>query len=289
MIKIVLIKCVIVMMTLVAGCSHMVPLPARKMPLIKVFYKGAIESVPLERYVASVLAGEVHPSWPPEALKAQAVASRTFAVRRMRERKGQEYHVQSSVMDQVYKRKTSDVFINAVRETAGIVLTVKGDYAETSFHSTCGGKTTDAESVWGRSYAHLHGGVCGYCEASPTYNWSVELTLKELQTKFANNFTSIKIKSRTKDGRADQIELVGKNKQTITGHEFRMAISPMRVKSTLISRIDVDAGRVKISGHGFGHGVGLCQYGALGMAKAGKKFQQILAHYYPGTAAKKLY
>src|SRR5262249_28887869 len=153
MLRLAFIKLLIMALSL--GCSHMVPPPARKMPVIKVFHKGKIESVPLERYVASVLAGEVHPAWPVEALKAQAVASRTFALRRMIERQGQDYHVQSSVMDQVYKRKTTETLVNAVRESAGIVLTVNGEYAETSFHSTCGGKTTDAKSVWGRSYIHL--------------------------------------------------------------------------------------------------------------------------------------
>ncbi len=279
----------IFLLMLLAGCSHIVPAPARKMPLIKVLHKGKIENVPLERYVASVLAGEVHPSWPLEALKAQAVASRTYALKRMAERKGQDYHVQSSVMDQVYKRKTNDTFINAVRESAGIVLTVNGEYAETSFHSTCGGKTTDARSVWGRSYPHLHGGVCGYCEASPTYTWNTEVSLNDVQIKFGNTIKGIKIKSRTNDGRVDAIELTGAKRQNVTGHEFRMALSPMKVKSTMITSIKIEGSRVKISGHGFGHGVGMCQYGALGMAKSGKDFQQILDHYYPGTTVKKLY
>ncbi len=277
------------LMTLTFGCSHLVPLPARKMPIVKVLHQGKIEAVPLERYVASVLAGEVHAAWPLEALKAQAVASRTFALRRMSERKGQDYHLQSSIMDQVYKKTTSDVFINAVRESAGQVLTVGGGYAETSFHSTCGGKTTDAKSVWGRSYPHLRGGTCGYCEKSPVYNWSIEIPLSEMHAKFGWNITGFKILSRTKDGRANSIELSGEKLQKISGHELRMAISPMKMKSTLISNIKVDGGSVKIQGRGFGHGVGLCQYGASGMAKVGKDYKEILRHYYPGTALKKLY
>lgn len=271
------------------GCSHIVPAPARKIPLIRVWHQGKIESVPLERYVASVLAGEVNPSWPLEALKAQAVASRTFALRRMMERQGQEYHLQSSVMDQVYKKKTTESFIAAVRETAGLVLVVDGDYAETSFHSTCGGKTTDARSVWGRSYSHLRGGVCGFCEASPTYNWATEIPLSDVQSKFGQQVTKLRIKSRTPDGRADVLELVGSKRQNITGHEFRMALGPMKVKSTLIKEIKNEGPLVKISGKGFGHGVGLCQYGALGMAKSGKGFKEILSHYYPGTTLRKLY
>lgn len=289
MIRFFVVNLSVFFMVSLVGCSHIVPTPARTMPLIKVLHKGKIESVPLERYVASVLAGEVHTSWPLEALKAQAVASRTFAIKRMRERQNQDYHIQSSVMDQVYKRKTTDNFMNAVKETAGIVVSANGELAETSFHSTCGGRTTDARSVWGRSYPYLQGGICGYCEASPTYSWSTEIPLGDIATKFGQKVSTITIKSRTPDGRTDMLLLSGSKKQTISGHELRMALGPMRVKSTMFSDIKVDGSRVKISGHGFGHGVGMCQYGALGMAKANKNYQQILKHYYPGTNLKRLY
>lgn len=272
-----------------AGCSYISPAPTRSMPMIRVLHKGTVENVPLERYVASVLAGEIHPAWPMEALKAQAVASRTFALRRMEERKGQKYHVQSSVMDQVYKRKTTDNFLTAARETQGLVLTSGNEYAETSFHSTCGGHTTDAKSVWGRSYPYLSGGTCGYCKSSPTYTWTVEIPLSEIAAKFGQKISAVKIKSRTADGRSDVLELTGKKKQTITGHELRMALGPMKVKSTLFTSIKIEGTHAKISGQGFGHGVGMCQYGSLGMAKANKNFQQILSHYYPGTSLKKIY
>lgn len=267
----------------------MVPAPVKKMPMIKVLHKGNIENVALEKYVASVLAGEVHHSWPLEVLKAQAIAARTFALLRMRERKNNTFHVQNSVMDQVFKSKPNEIFVRAARESAGLVLTIDGELAETSFHSTCGGKTADAKSVWGRSYPHLHGGDCGYCNPSPTYNWQTVIDIADLESKFSQKISKIRVLSRTKDGRTDSIELAGSKKRTISGHEFRMAIGPMKVKSTLIKDIQLTESQVKISGRGFGHGVGMCQYGALGMAKAGKSFTEILKHYYPGTTIKKLY
>jgi stage II sporulation protein D len=267
----------------------MLPAQARKMPMIKVLHQGKIEKLSLERYVASVLAGEVHASWPLEALKAQAIASRTFALRRMMSRQEQTYHIQSSVMDQVYKKQITEIFVKAVRESAGVVLMANNDFAETSFHSTCGGATTDAKSVWGRAYPYLVSQSCGFCKTSPTYIWSFDLPLSDLKAKFGVEPTQVRIASRTRDGRAAIIELGGKQKKTLSGHDFRMALGPMKVKSTLIKDITILGSHVKINGQGFGHGVGLCQFGARGMALAGETSEKILHHYYPGTTLKKLY
>ncbi len=271
------------------GCSHMVPAQVKKMPMIRVLHNEAVENVSLEKYVASVLAGEVHHSWPMETLKAQAIAARTFALLRMKERKNNDYHVQNSVIDQVFKTKPNQVFITAARDTAGLVLSINGRLAETSFHSTCGGVTADAKKIWGRSYPHLHGGQCGYCNSSPTFKWETELDLGDLETKFSQKIDAIKILSRSKDGRADVIELLGDKTQKVSGHEFRMALGAMKVKSTLIKSLKLDGTKVRIAGAGFGHGVGMCQYGALGMGKDKKTFQEILSHYYPGTEIKRLY
>lgn len=272
-----------------SGCSHIVPAQVRKMPMIRVLHNGAVDSVPLEKYVASVLAGEVSPSWPLEALKAQAIAARTFALMRMKERVNNSYHVQNSVMDQVFKTKPSEIFIKAARESAGLVLTVNKRLAETSFHSTCGGKTTDSKSVWGRSYPHLKGGECGFCTISPTFTWNAEIPLADIEAKFSQKISSIKVLTRSIDGRIDTIQLKGSKKQVMSGQEFRMAIGPMRMKSTNLDKISIENGKVKLKGHGFGHGVGMCQYGALGMAKAGKNFKDILSHYYPGTQLDQMY
>lgn len=286
------IELIIVFILLVGylvGCKHIVPAPVRKMPTIKVLHNKKIEQLPLERYVALVLAGEVDSSWPPEALKAQAIASRTFALKRMQERKNNTYHVQNSVMDQVFRQNSHEAFTKAVKDSAGLVLTVHNELAETSFHSTCGGKTADAKTVWGRSYPHLLSNDCGYCALSPTYTWKTEFVVTELEAKFGQKISKIKILSRSRDDRVDLIELSGSKKQSISGHEFRMALGPMKVKSTLINEIVLIKDKVKINGHGFGHGVGLCQYGALGMAKAGRGFKEILTHYYPGSSIKRLY
>jgi|SRR5579871_522008 len=279
----------IVVGVIFTGCSHIVPAQVKKMPMIKVLHDEHIESISLEKYVASVLAGEVGHSWPLESLKAQAIAARTFAILRMRERKASEYHVQNSQIDQVLKSKPAEVFITAARETAGLVLTLDGRLAETSYHSTCGGNTTNAKSVWGRNYPHLRGVECGYCKSSPTFKWETELELSDLEAKFKQKINAIKILSRSKDGRVDKLELVGDKNQKINGHDFRMTMGSMKIKSTLIKDIVIDGTKVRMHGGGFGHGVGMCQIGAYGMGRANKSFQEILSRYYPKTEIKRLY
>lgn len=270
-----------------SSCSHIVPKTARSMPVIKVSHKGQIESMGLETYVASVLAGEVSPSWPIEALKAQAIASRTFALKRMKERKGRSYHVENSYMDQVFRHMPDKIFVEAVRETAGLVLSFNGELAESSFHSTCGGHTANAKETWGQAYSYLEGVPCSFCTISPAYKWTTSMSTADLQKKLGAKIADIKVLKRASDERIMSLEL---NKQTkMSGHQFRMKAGPLKVKSTLIYDFKLKDKNIEMSGQGFGHGVGLCQYGTLGMARAGHTSEQILAHYYPKTSIKRLY
>lgn len=271
------------------SCTHIVPKAARTMPLIRVSHQGAVETLPLESYVASVLAGEVSPSWPIEALKAQAIASRTFALKRMKERKDRSHHVENSYMDQVFRHKPAPIFIEAVKETAGQVLSLDGVIIEASFHSTCGGHTANAKDVWGKSYPYLKGVPCSFCKNSPSYKWSSTMNTSELEKKLSQKFSRIDITKRSADERTLSLKLSGEKAKDISGHQFRMKAGPLKIKSTMITGIEFKDNRVTISGMGFGHGVGLCQYGALGMAKNGSTAQEILAHYYPGTSLKRLY
>lgn len=273
-----------------SSCSHKVSRIVHQVPQIRVQHQGQILTLDLETYVSSVLAGEVPSSWPQAALQAQAVAARTFAILRMKERKNQAFHVQSSVMDQVYKNHKNQSFTDAARSTAGQVLFYEDRLAETSFHSTCGGKTSDSHSIWGRPYQHLQGVTCNYCKNSNTYEWSEVIGLEEIESKLKQKVSDIKIISRSADGRVQSLELIGgKNPVRMSGHEMRMAIGPMRIKSTLLSKIKVSGKKLYIAGRGFGHGVGMCQHGANGMAQAGKSYQEILQFYYPGTTLRALY
>ncbi len=261
----------------------------RNIPKIKVHFEGKVIEVDLEDYVASVLSGEVPGSWPSEALKAQAIAARTYAVAKMRERRAKNFHVQSTVTDQVYKINPGPVFVAAAKATYGLVLTKDKKLVETSFHSTCGGKTADSQTVWGRSYEHLRGVICNYCKASKTYFWRESVSLLELEAKFKQKINGINILNRSEDGRVINLELCGEHKKRLSGNDFRMTMGWTKVRSTLIDSIEFSDNHVEIKGRGFGHGVGLCQHGAMGMAQGGKRFQEILYHYYPNTILASMY
>lgn len=257
--------------------------------MVKVLHKNKILTLPIEDYVARVLAGEVSESWPMEALKAQAIAARTFAVRKMKQRANAPYHLQNSVMDQVFKKKTKKKFQDATLSTEGMVLSDGKTLVEASFHSTCGGHTTDSQNVWGGRHQHLTGVRCPYCQVSPTYNWTFRIPVGELEKKLGTKVNELKVINRSSDGRAKNVEVRGENTIQMSGHKLRAAIGQMKLKSTLIENIVVEGANVTFTGHGFGHGVGMCQYGALGMAKKGFDAEQILKFYYPNTRTVRLY
>lgn len=274
---------------LTSGCAPKISRLSQASPTIRIKHHQKIITVKLEDYVSAVLAGEVSESWPMETLKAQAIAARTFAIRRMKERKNQAFHTQSSVMDQVFKKHNSQKLKDAALETKGLVLLYDKGLAETSFHSTCGGHTTSAQSVWGRDYPYLRGVSCQYCSASPAYTWRQRFSSKDLQDKFKCKLDNIKIIDKNSEGRAQKIALSGSPPQTMSGPKFRTQIGNMKLKSTWLTSIKNDGSTWEFTGKGFGHGVGLCQYGALGMAKEGKTMRDILYYYYPGTKIAKLY
>lgn len=274
---------------MLVSCSKNIRKIEQPKPIIKVQHKGQILTLPLEEYVASVLAGEVSQSWPLEALKAQAIAARTFSLKKMKERASSPFHVESSVMDQVFRHHNQEIFLKAAEETKGLIVTLNGQIAETSFHSTCGGHTASAQSVWGTKHDHLLGVTCGFCQKSPTFTWKYEIKMAELEKIFGFKIKGIKLLDRKKDGRIGSINFISDKAHKLSGHQFRMKVGPMKIKSTHITQASLEKEKAIFKGKGFGHGVGLCQYGALGMAEQGFKAQEIVGHYYPQTKIKKIY
>jgi stage II sporulation protein D len=254
-----------------------------------------IATMDLETYIRGVLPAEMPKSWPLEALKAQAIAARTFALYRKeyRDRIRAPYHVESSVMDQAFLlpifEEGADENLarveQAVRETRGMVLRDAADRPfATYFHADCGGQTEDARMVWGES--GLGTAVDGACPFNPKSKWTALIT----QGEFAKHFrrgqlvavNEIEEVSRTSSGRIDQLKIKwndGKSTE-VTGHEFRMAVGHERVKSANFQIARASKGFV-LSGRGFGHGVGMCQWGAKQLALDGKEYEEILHHYYP--------
>ncbi len=246
-----------------------------------------INELPMEDYIKDVVVAEVSSDWDMEALKAQAVVSRTYALYQKRTNAGAVYHIASSVLDQVYKGNNPDARVTyAVDETRGEILTYEGKPIEAFYHSTCGGKTENAEEVFGKSYPYLKS-VESTCDISPYSVWEKQITSREIEK--ALNVSEIKdivIKSHTSSGRVKELRIIaGSGSSSISAPDFRKAIGWSRLPSTNFS-VHKDADSFFFEGKGYGHGVGLCQWCALKMAREGKNYREILSHFYPGTTIK---
>ncbi|MBP7836067.1 MAG: SpoIID/LytB domain-containing protein [Candidatus Omnitrophica bacterium] len=253
-----------------------------------------VNDIELEDYVKGILYHEASHYWPVEVLKAQAIISRTYALYQMRENKQEDFDMTNDIYSQVYGGQTSERFRTnrAVDETAGQVLFYKGKIIPAYFHATCGGHTEDASELWKIDLAPLKGVVCGFCKESPHFSWHGDLSLKEIAEKLTKqdfkikNITGIEIAGKNNSGRVTDLKIISGNKEEkISAKDFRSAIGPNIIKSTNFS-VSIAGRDAVFEGVGWGHGVGLCQWGAYFMAKQGYTVEQILRYYYPGADVK---
>ncbi|MEW6570187.1 MAG: SpoIID/LytB domain-containing protein [Nitrospirota bacterium] len=243
-----------------------------------------INELPLEEYVKDVVISEVSPDWDVEVLKAQAVISRTYALYHKTTNGNSIYHVASSVLNQVYKGNNPDVRVSdAVEATRGEVLTFNKRLIEAFYHSTCGGMTENAEDVFGRSFPYLRP-TKSDCNISPYSTWERQIELSEIE-KAVNtcNLKELLVKSYTTTHRVKQIDLVTEEGViTMNATDLRKALGWSRLPSTNFS-ISKNGDSLIFTGKGYGHGIGLCQWCALKLAREGKNYKDILSHFYPGT------
>ena len=262
-----------------------VRLLARKGELLAV----AVE--PFEAYVAAVVSREAGPRFHPEALSALAVAVRTYAAGAAAKPRDPAYDVVASVEDQVFDGMdgVAAVFREAAERTRGMVVRYRGELARTVYHSTCGGRTEDAGSAWGKDVPYLRAQLCDDCADSPVYRWEYRMSeaegarvAKALGVPPGKDLR-IAVAGRTPTGRASRVRIVsGGVSRELQAAEFRKAAGYAKVRSLKMEIVPV-AGEWRFTGEGWGHGVGMCQYGADGMARRGAGFREILARYYPGT------
>jgi stage II sporulation protein D len=255
----------------------------------------AVNRVDMETYLKGVLPAEMPSKWPMEALKAQAVAARTYALYQMAQNDNGRFHMLSNTIDQVYTGINSfnERTGCAVDETSGLVLTYENRIIKAYYHSTSGSRTEDNEAVFPEGkLPYLKSVTCRYDGESPHYRWSYSLTFHEIAGRLAHagfkfgKIRGISIKSFTRSGRARAIAVkTGSGREIIKATEFRKALGPVKIKSTWF-RLRRSGDTVIFKGRGFGHGVGMCQWGAYGMAKKKFDFRKILAHYYPGAKLK---
>jgi len=254
-----------------------------------------VNELPLEEYLVGLINCEISSAWPIEAVKAQAVIARTYALNRKQTRRTSLYHLESSVIDQVYDgcEIEDSRARRGVSDTAGEVLCYHGSVIEAFYHSNCGGRTEASENVWGKRLPYLGGVECTYCLTSPSSMWDLKIALPELEERLktaghkVSGVTEIRPGPRNSRGRLKNVVVVSsRGELSLTGDQFRKAVGYNAIKSTNFS-VKVENGEAGFSGLGNGHGVGLCQWGAKQRALDGFGYAEILSYYYPGTDLRK--
>lgn len=266
-----------------------------------------VATMPLEQYITGVVAAEMPIKFQSEALKAQAVAARTYALSKMKAFGGvsnetkknadvctDPKHCQSWISESDLKvRWGKDYAVDlkkvtdAVNATAGEILTYNGKLIQPVFHSTSGGKTESALDAWGKSLPYLVSVVSPYEQESPKLKSEVVMSKSEFVSKLkqakpnanvsaSNLASSISITNLSKTNRIKTVKI---GNITLTGDEFR---SMYNLNSTEV-KISYSGNNIVLNVIGYGHGVGMSQYGAQGMAEHGYNYQAILKHYYTGV------
>jgi stage II sporulation protein D len=249
----------------------------------------AINVIPLEDYLAAVLGSEMPSSFPAEALKAQAVAARTYAVRRKIEAWGKPFHLGATVLHQVYGgAKAEDPHSRqAVKETRGEVLTYQMDPIEAFFHSSCGGRTESGFEALGRDRPYLQPVDCA-CATEARTRWNEAFGPGDFKP-LVNEVRDMKVLERTPTGRVKRVALATpRGKKVATGADLRRALGYMKLRS-LSFEVKAAKGKITVSGQGFGHGAGMCQWGAKAYAEKGWDYKRILEHYYSGAELRRMY
>ena len=258
---------------------------------------GIIEVVPFEEYVTGVLAGEMPTSFHIEALKAQAVAARSYVMKKMEYNKDRDYDVVDTIMNQVYlsddylrsvwKESYNDKINKiktAVIETKGEYISYNGDVAEAFFFSTSVGATENSGEIFSKQLPYLVSVSSTWDEISPLYSTNKTISLKEFYNLLGLSYSDtldIEKIDTTSTGRVNKIKING---NTFTGGQM---IDKLNLRSSFFE-ITKDGENVVINTKGYGHGVGMSQYGAEGMARAGYTYYQILKYYYTGVEIKKI-
>lgn len=231
--------------------------------------KSEIKVVKFEDYIAGVISKEMPLSWPVEALKAQAVVARNFALYKMASRPNNTYDVRNDYWDQVFVPTTNVKAQQAAKETRTVRLTNEaGKTIQTFFHADCGGQTVPAWAVWPGSKSY---GVAEdtFCKKRNRSQWSYSVD----RVGFLSDGSIDKIK-------AQKFKSKWVSMAELTMNEVRKTFGFDLIRSHP-DDIKIDDDKIVFSGRGYGHGVGLCQWGAMEMARQGYTFKQILAHYYP--------
>jgi stage II sporulation protein D len=281
-----------------------------------------VNRVPLETYLQGVVSAEMGRRSPAEqeALRAQAVVSRTYALRNMGRWRAEGFDFQATVADQVYGgvQAENPLAMQAVRETRGQVITAGGAPIDAFFFSTCGGHTADgteafrgAERSYLRSIADVDASGVAYCSISPRFRWHEEWSGEALRATLRRTLPAVmgtpvgqvrevrdvRVTGITGSGRVGRLTItLDRSRVDVDGPQIRQVLRPATgdmLRSNTFTLTVTGAGRrvtrLTADGAGAGHGVGFCQWGAVGRSRAGQDYQRIVAAYYPGAVLDRLY
>lgn len=282
----------------------------------------AVNVVDIEQYLLGVVPHEIgrRPPNEIEAVKAQAVSARTYAIGNLggREREGFDFY--GTVLDQVYRGVGDEdsVSSRAVRETRGEIITYQGRPILAYYSSTCGGRTAAIEESWPwraplpylKSVSdRIPGTDTDYCATSNRYRWSTQWTraqllavlgqsLRDVMTEVPDSIADVEIRSQSESGRTTLTVETELRDIVLRADSLRWILrtSPggpilnsSRIESVIVDTAGGHLEHLEIRGGGWGHGIGMCQVGALGRARAGQRYDEILRTYYTNTEIQKLY
>ncbi|MGI5823492.1 MAG: SpoIID/LytB domain-containing protein [Dethiobacteria bacterium] len=267
----------------------------RKEPLISVYIKeeDLVQEMPIEDYVAGVVAGEMEPDWPLEALAAQAILARTFTLQKIAESGGvpaRNAHASTDIEEfQAYSAERVNAKVKeAVRLTRGLAACYRNEFIRAWFHAYAGPRTALANEglafKFNPPYICSVEGLGKKIISQEEGNWSAVFDLEEVREAVQEatgvdpgDVNVVKIAKYGPSGRAATILV---NEQKVSGPAFRLALGSTEMRSTLIEKIELDEDCLQMSGTGYGHGVGLCQWGARAMAAEGKSPEEIVEYFY---------
>jgi stage II sporulation protein D len=250
---------------------------------------AAVLHVPLETYMAQVLPGEMPMNYPREALRAQSIAGRTYAVAQMLRRRGAAHDVNDDETSQMFLEvgPATERAAGIVAETRGMVLVHDGRPFLAYYSANCGGRTRSNAEAFGEAVvAPLRGRECGFCAGAEDHEWTATFKVDQAARalELDGRIRGARLGAANPSGFEREVWLdTAAGEVRISGRRLKGALGFHRVKSSLITGVAVARGALAIQGRGFGHGVGLCQNGCRGLANAGKSAAEIAIYYYPGA------
>jgi stage II sporulation protein D len=268
-----------------------------KEPVLKVYIKetGEIKELPFEEYLEGVVAGEMKNDWPEEALAAQAILARTFVMEFVTEKGGSKYegaHVSTDIEEaQAWNRdEVNDRIKKAVQRTRGEVAVYDNNYIKAWFHAHAGGRTASAREGLAFEeeeppYIKVTKSPDSDKAPSEDSNWTATFPRQKMEQalsemgKEKKGYGRVEVGEKGPSGRAVTLNFDGTE---VSAPEFRIAIGSTEMKSTLIDSIEIKGGELTIKGRGYGHGVGMSQWGAFALAEDGKKAEDIVRYYFEG-------